>query len=92
MSVSVEYSVESANSATIKQMVMTGMGLAVLPDVVVATEIRRGQIARINAPLLIMSRDIVLYYKTNRALSATRLEFVSFLKEFFSSKRQRSRK
>ena len=89
MSVSVEYAIESANPATIKHMVLAGMGLAILPDVSVAAELRRGQLKRIDVPTLMLSRDIVLYYRSKRALSATREEFVKFIVEYFSPKRHR---
>jgi len=89
MSVSVEYSIESDNSATIKHMVMAGMGLAFLPDVSVSPEIRAGRLVRIDVPPLVMSRDVVVYYKTNRTLSATRQEFLSFLQEYFAPRRHR---
>jgi DNA-binding transcriptional LysR family regulator len=91
MSLSIEYSIESANSATIKHMVMAGMGLAILPDITVGPEIRRGQLARLDVPALLMSRDIVLYHKANRTLSATRAEFVKFLKEYFKPKSRRKK-
>ena len=92
MSMSVEYSIESANPSTIKHMVLAGMGLAILPDVSVSGELRRGQLKRIDVPMLMMSRDIVLYYKSNRVLSATRLEFVNFIQEYFSPSKHRRRR
>lgn len=92
MSVSVQYSIESDNSATIKHMVMAGMGLAFLPDIAVASEIRRGQLTRIDAPLMMMSRDIVLYHKANRTLSATGKKFIDFFKDYFAPKTGRRRK
>lgn len=89
MSLSVEYSIESANSATIKHMVIAGMGLGMLPDIAVGAEIRRGQLVRIHVPTLTISRDVVVYYKTNRTLSVARGEFVNFLQEHFKSKSRR---
>lgn len=89
MAISVEYSIESANPATIKHMVMAGMGLAFLPDVAVAPEIRRGQLKRLDIPALMMTRDIVLYYRSNRSLSPTRQEFVQFLVDYFGPKKRR---
>jgi DNA-binding transcriptional LysR family regulator len=89
MAISVEYSIESANSATIKHMVMAGMGLGFLPDVAVSSEIRRRQLVRLDIPALMMSRDIVLYYRSNRTLSRTREEFVRFLVDYFNPKTKR---
>jgi DNA-binding transcriptional LysR family regulator len=91
MSISVEYSIESANPATIKRMVMAGMGLGFLPDIAVAPEIRRGQLVRLDVPALSISRDIVLYYRSNRSLSATREQFIAFLKEYYAPKSHRRR-
>lgn len=84
MALTIEYTIESANSATIKHMVIAGMGLAILPDIAVAPEIRQGLIKRIDVPSLLMSRDVVLYHKTNRTLSATRRKFVDFLIDYFN--------
>jgi DNA-binding transcriptional LysR family regulator len=89
MSISVEYSIESANTATIKHMVMAGMGLGFLPDIAVSTEIRRGQIVRLDVPAMMMTRDIVLYYRSKRTLSRTSEEFVRFLAEYFKPKKRR---
>lgn len=89
MSISVEYSIESSNSATIKHMVMAGMGLGFLPDIAVGSEVRRGRLVRIDVPALVMTRDVVLYHRTNRTLSRTRLEFIRFLDGYFNPKTRR---
>jgi DNA-binding transcriptional LysR family regulator len=89
MSISVEYSIESANPATMKRMVMAGMGLGFLPDIAVSPEIRRGQLVRLDVPALLISRDIVLYHRANRTLSATRAQFISFLKDYYAPKPHR---
>lgn len=89
MSISVEYAIESANPATIKRMVMAGMGLGFLPDVAVGAELRRGQLVRIDIPALAMTRDVVLYHRSNRTPSATGREFARFLQEYFKPKRHR---
>ena len=89
MSISVEYSIESANTATIKHMVMAGMGLGFLPDIAVSSEIRRGQIVRLDVPALMMTRDIVLYYRAKRTLSRTSEEFISFMVDYFKPKPRR---
>lgn len=92
MSVSVQYTIESDNSATIKHMVMAGMGLAFLPDIAVSSELRRGQLVRIDVPPMMMSRDIVLYHKANRTLSATGKKFIDFFVDFFAPKSRRRRR
>lgn len=83
MQVSIEYATESTNTATIKHMVMAGMGLGVLPEVAVSEDIRGGQLSRIHVPTLVTAQDIMLYYKTNRSLSASRTHFMNFLHEYF---------
>ena len=65
---------------------MAGMGLAILPEVAVAADLRRGQLVRISVPTLMMAQDFMLYLKSNRTLSPTRVEFVRFLKEHFKPK------
>ncbi|HEX5133326.1 MAG TPA: LysR family transcriptional regulator [Candidatus Krumholzibacteria bacterium] len=87
MSLKIEYSVESSNAATIKQMVMAGMGLAFLPETAVATDIRRGVLARLDIPPLVMSQDVTLYHRKNRTLPRVAAGFVEFLQEFFAKKR-----
>jgi DNA-binding transcriptional LysR family regulator len=89
MSISVGYSIESANTATIKHMVMAGMGLGFLPDIAVSPELRRGQLVRLEIPALMMTRDIVLYYRSKRTLSRTSEEFVRFLVDYFKPKPRR---
>ncbi len=88
MSLTVQYAVESANAATIKHMVMAGMGLGFLPETAVASEIRRGQLVRIEVPLLVMSQDVTLYLRKNRTLPRAAVGFVEFLKEYFSPKKR----
>ena len=88
MAISVNYAVESANAATIKHMVMVGMGLGFLPESAVAVEIRRGQLVRLDVPPLIMSQDVTLYLRRNRTLSRAAVGFVEFLQEYFSPKKR----
>jgi DNA-binding transcriptional LysR family regulator len=88
MAISVNYAVESANAATIKHMVMAGMGLGFLPETAVAHEIRRGQLVRLDVPPLIMSQDVTLYVRKNRTLSRAAVGFVEFLKEYFAPKKR----
>ena len=90
--INVDYEIESANSATIKQMVLAGMGLGVLPDFAVTPELRRRELVRIEVPLLTMSQQMMLYFGKNRTLSATRVEFVDYLQAFFKTATQRPRR
>lgn len=88
MSITVHYVVESTNAATIKHMVMAGMGLGFLPESAVSSEIRRGQLVRLEVPLLVMSQDVTLYLRKNRTLPRAAVGFVEFLKEYFAPKKR----
>ncbi len=92
MSLNVEYSIESSNAATIKQMVLAGMGIAFLPEMAVVGELRRGHLVRLDVPPLVMHQDVTLYVRRNRALSRTATDFVSFLQEYFDTKKRVSEK
>ncbi len=88
MSITVHYVVESTNAATIKHMVMAGMGLGFLPESAVSSEIRRGQLVRLEVPLLVISQDVTLYLRKNRTLPRAAVGFVEFLKEYFAPKKR----
>lgn len=88
MAITVNYVVESTNAATIKHMVLAGMGLGFLPETAVAAEIRRGQLIRLDVPLLVMSQDVTLYLRKNRTLPRAAVGFAEFLKEYFSPKKR----
>lgn len=92
MSLKVEYAVESSNAATIKHMVLAGMGIALIPESAVAAEIRRGQLIRIDVPTLAMAQEITLYVRRNRTLSRTAAGFVEFVQEHFATTRHAARK
>jgi DNA-binding transcriptional LysR family regulator len=89
LGLSIEYAMESSNAATLKHMVMAGMGLGILPDFAIAAELRRGQLSRLDLPAVTLSREVMLYLRRNRTLSPTRAEFVTFLREYFGPKRRR---
>ncbi len=88
MSLSIEYALESSNVATIKHMVMAGLGLSVLPEMAVGGEIREGSLVRIDVQGFYMSQKITLYYKTNRTLTPTRREFMKFLQRELGTERE----
>ena len=87
MAISVRYVVESTNAATIKHMVMAGMGLGFLPEMAVASEIRRGQLVRLDVPPLMMSQDVTLYLRKNRTLPRAAVGFVEFVQEYFKPRK-----
>lgn len=82
MSLSVEYVMESSNVASIKHMVMAGLGLAILPETVVGDEIRRGLLVRPELPSIYLVQDVTLYYKTSRVQTPTRKKFVEVLGKY----------
>ena len=92
MSLNIEYAIESSNSATIKQMVLAGMGLAFLPEIAVTAELRRGQLARLDVPPLVMHQDVTLYTRKNRTLTRTATEFVQFVTDYFDRKKRLAEK
>jgi DNA-binding transcriptional LysR family regulator len=81
MRLNIEYTMESSNVATIKHMVMAGLGLSFLPEAAVAGELRQGTLVRPPIPSLFMTQDITLYYKSSRILTPTRREFLQFIRE-----------
>jgi DNA-binding transcriptional LysR family regulator len=88
LSLSIEYALESSNVATVKHMVMAGLGLSVLPETAVGDEIRDGRLVRIDVQGLYMAQRITLYYKTNRTLTPTRREFLKFLQQTLGPERE----
>ena len=88
MSLSIEYALESSNVATIKHMVMAGLGLSILPELAVGEEIREGRLVRIDVQGLYMAQKLTLYYKTNRTLTPTRREFLNFMQREFGAERE----
>jgi DNA-binding transcriptional LysR family regulator len=89
MSLTIEYAIESTNAATIKHMVIAGMGLAVLPAFAVAEELRRGQLVRLEVPTFRMVQEMMLYHRKGRSLSRARAEFVDFLRGHFERRARR---
>lgn len=79
MSLSIEYALESSNVATIKHMVLAGLGLSVLPEMAVGEEIREGRLVRVDVQGFFMAQKMMIYYKTNRTLTPTRKEFLNFM-------------
>ncbi len=83
LGISIEYGIESANAATIKHMVMAGMGVGVLPEYAVSSELRRGQLVRVRTPMPTISQDMMLYRRRNRTLARASADFVDFVTGWF---------
>jgi DNA-binding transcriptional LysR family regulator len=88
LSLSVEYALESSSVATIKHMVMAGLGVSVLPEDAVGNEIRQGLLARVDIQGLYLVQKVTLYHKTNRTLTPTRREFLDFMRREYGSERE----
>jgi DNA-binding transcriptional LysR family regulator len=88
MSLSIEYALESSNVATIKHMVMAGLGLSLLPEMAVGEEIRDGRLVRVDVQGFYMAQKMTLYYKTNRTLTPTRKEFLNFMQHELGTERE----
>jgi DNA-binding transcriptional LysR family regulator len=88
MSLSIEYTLESSNVATIKHMVLAGLGLSVLPEMAVGEEIRGGRLARVDVQGFYMAQKMMIYYKTNRTLTPTRKEFLGFMQRELGDDRE----
>ena len=88
LGLSIEYSMESSNVATIKHMAMAGLGLAILHEPAVSDEIRRGLLVRLDVPSLYLVQEVTLYYKTNRTLSPTNREFLKFMQRELGEARE----
>ncbi|UCG51510.1 MAG: LysR family transcriptional regulator [Candidatus Latescibacterota bacterium] len=88
MSLSIEYMLESSNVATVKHMVMAGLGMSMLPETAIGAEIRDGRLVRIDVQGLYMVQKITLYYKTARKLSPTRREFLKFIQREMGADRE----
>jgi DNA-binding transcriptional LysR family regulator len=81
MGLRIEYALESSNVATIKHMVMAGLGISILPEPAVTTEIHQRTLMRLPIPSLFLAQEITLYHKTNRTLTPTKREFLKFIQK-----------
>ena len=81
MALDVGYMMETSNTATIKHMVLAGLGLAILPETVVGQEIRDERLVRLEVPTLVMAQEITIYFKKGRMVSPTKKDFIDFLQE-----------
>ena len=86
MVLDVGYMMETSNTATIKHMVLAGLGLAFLPETVVGQEIRDRRLIRLEVPTLAMAQEITIYFKKGRMVSPTKKEFIDFLQKGMARK------
>ena len=82
MGIPVNYVVELSNIATIKQLAISGMGLAFLPRIAVELELKDKVLKSIPVPETHMERPVTLYWKERRVLSRPAQEFIRFLKGY----------
>jgi DNA-binding transcriptional LysR family regulator len=75
-----DYIMESTSIATIKQLAIAGMGLALLPAFAVKLEIKLKMLKVIPVPEAAMDRPITMYWKERRVLTRPAQKFVEFVR------------
>jgi DNA-binding transcriptional LysR family regulator len=85
LGVPLEYILESANIATIKQMVIAGMGLALLPEFAINLELREKALRVLPLPDAEIERPVTVYWKERRVLSRPAQKFLDQLKKGISA-------
>jgi DNA-binding transcriptional LysR family regulator len=81
LGVPLNYVIESANTATIKQLALAGMGLAFLPQIAVNLEVRQKMLKILEIPEAQMERPITVYWKERRVLSRPAQKMLELLQE-----------
>jgi LysR family transcriptional regulator, transcriptional activator of the cysJI operon len=76
-----DYVIESANTAAIKQLVLEGMGAAFLPEIAVRLEIKQKLLKVIEVSEAQMDRPITVYWKERRVLSRPAQKMLELLQE-----------
>ena len=80
LGLNLDYVLELSNIATIKQLAISGMGLALLPRIAVEHELKDKVLRPVEVPEAQMERPVTLYWKERRVLSRPAQEFINFLK------------
>jgi DNA-binding transcriptional LysR family regulator len=80
LGLSLDYVLSLSNIATIKHMVVAGMGLTFLPRLAVELELREKVLREVSIPETRIERPVTLYWKSRRVLSRPAEEFRAFLK------------
>jgi DNA-binding transcriptional LysR family regulator len=75
------YILESANIATMKHLVLEGMGFAYLPEIAVQNELKAKSLKVIDIEGGRLERPITLYWKERRALTRPAEEFLKFVQK-----------
>jgi len=76
-----DYVIESANTAAIKQLVLEGMGAAFLPEISVGLELKQKLLKVIDVPEAQMDRPITVYWKERRVMSRPAQKMLELLEE-----------
>src|SRR6185503_2221208 len=79
-----DYVIESANTAAIKQLVLEGMGAAFLPEISVGLELKQKLLKVIDVPEAQMDRPITVYWKERRVMSRPAQKMLELLQELGS--------
>lgn len=81
LGVELDYVIEAANIATIKKLVVAGMGLAFLPAIAVEVEIKSKVLKALDLEEARMDRPVTIYWKEKRVLSRPAQAFLDFVQE-----------
>ncbi len=84
LGVHLEYVMESANIASIKQLAIAGMGLAFLPEIALGDQKTLKPIA---IPETRLDRPVTVYWKERRVLPRTAQKALQFLEEWQKAKK-----
>ena len=85
MGIPLEYVLESGNIATIKQLVVSGMGLALLPEFAVELEVKEKLLKVLPLADAQIERPVTVYWKERRVLSRPAQKFLDRLKKGIGS-------
>lgn len=72
---------EVAYIETIKSLVRTGLGIAILPDKAIETETKNGTLVRLSITDATFSRDLGVVYLKDKFLSRPAIEFLKLLEQ-----------
>jgi len=85
MNIPEQISMSLGDIGAIKQAVILGYGIALIPYITVRSELEQNQLAILNCSALDIAYPYNLLYNKNRSLSATSQKFIEYLKEYISS-------
>jgi LysR family transcriptional regulator, low CO2-responsive transcriptional regulator len=79
--ISLPVQIEVASNGAIKHMVQVGLGLAMVSEATIQTELATGRLMTLPIPELVIERNFFLLQVVKRPLSASGQAFLSLLRE-----------